>query len=92
MEQLVDAGLVKQIGVSNFSISQVEALLAQCRIKPVCNQVELHPLNSQRKLVGTLLRKVGRGSGLDLRLSAPTSPPRSPAGRAVHGIPAHGIV
>lgn len=37
---------------------QVEALLAAASIKPVVNQVELHPLLAQRKLVGTCLRKV----------------------------------
>ena len=58
MEALVDEGLVCHIGVSNFNLQQVEDLLAQARVKPVVNQVELHPLLSQRKLVGTCLRKV----------------------------------
>lgn len=39
MERLVDMGLVKSIGISNFSIEQIERLLANCRIKPVTNQV-----------------------------------------------------
>jgi hypothetical protein len=38
MEALVDAGLVRAIGVSNFSLIQIEGLLATCRIKPVVNQ------------------------------------------------------
>ena len=38
MEALVDAGLVRAIGVSNFSLVQIESLLATCRIKPVVNQ------------------------------------------------------
>jgi diketogulonate reductase-like aldo/keto reductase len=59
MEALVDAGLVKSIGVSNFGLAQVEQLLASCRIRPSVNQVELHVLNAQRKLVGVLFRKVG---------------------------------
>lgn len=37
---------------------QIEEVLGFARIKPVCQQVELHPLLSQRKLVGTCLRKV----------------------------------
>ena len=58
MEALVDDGLVKHIGVSNFSVKQVEGLLETARIKPVINQVELHPLLAQRKLVGVCARKV----------------------------------
>ena len=58
MESLVDAGLVRTIGVSNFNISEVEHLLSKARIPPAVNQVELHPLLSQRKLVGTCSRKV----------------------------------
>ena len=56
----MDEGLTRYIGVSNFNLQQVEDLLAQARVKPVVNQVELHPLLSQRKLVGTCLRKVSR--------------------------------
>ena len=58
MEDLVDKGKVKHIGVSNFSLQQVEKLLEVSRIKPVVNQIELHPQLAQRKLVGTCLRKV----------------------------------
>jgi alcohol dehydrogenase (NADP+) len=57
MESLVDAGLVKHIGVSNFSLKQVEEVLEHARIKPVVNQIELHPLLAQRKLVGVCFRK-----------------------------------
>lgn len=57
MESLVDAGLVRAIGVSNFSLVQVEAILAAARIPPVCNQIELHPELAQRKLVGVCYRK-----------------------------------
>lgn len=58
MEQLVDDGLVRHLGVSNFSVKQVEKLLETARIKPVANQVELHPFLAQRKLVGVCARKV----------------------------------
>lgn len=57
MEELVDRGLVKHLGVSNFSVKQVEELLECARIKPVANQVELHPFLPQRKLVGVCARK-----------------------------------
>lgn len=58
MEQLVDDGLAKHIGVSNFSVKQIEEVLEYARIKPVANQVELHPFLAQRKLVGVCARKV----------------------------------
>lgn len=58
MEELVDSGLVRHLGVSNFSVKQVEELLECARIKPVANQVELHPFLPQRKLVGVCARKV----------------------------------
>lgn len=57
MEQLVDDGLVRFVGVSNFGVKLTEELLEFARIKPVCNQVELHPVLPQRKLVGVCLRK-----------------------------------
>jgi aldehyde reductase len=50
MEELVDAGLVKSIGVSNFSIEELQRLLAHCRIRPVVNQVECHPYFNQHEL------------------------------------------
>mmetsp|Transcript_5117 Transcript_5117/g.8896 ORF Transcript_5117/g.8896 Transcript_5117/m.8896 type:complete len:395 (+) Transcript_5117:216-1400(+) len=57
MEALVDAGLVKYIGLANFDLPQVERMLSACRIKPAALQVELHPLLAQRKLVGVCKRK-----------------------------------
>ncbi|KAL6772274.1 hypothetical protein ACKKBG_A29595 [Auxenochlorella protothecoides x Auxenochlorella symbiontica] len=57
LERLVDEGLVKSLGVSNFSLGQIEDLLSWARIKPVVNQVELHPFLPQRKLVEGSLAK-----------------------------------
>lgn len=45
MEALVDKGLVKSIGVSNFSVQILWDMLSYAKIKPVVNEVELHPLN-----------------------------------------------
>ncbi|PWN47705.1 putative GCY1-galactose-induced protein of aldo/keto reductase family [Violaceomyces palustris] len=56
MEKLVDLGLVKSIGVSNFSIRRIKELLGQCRIKPVVNQVELSYSYPQPELVSWLKR------------------------------------
>lgn len=58
MEALVAHGSVRQLGVAHHGLGQVEALLeAATTAKPVVNLLELHPLCSQRKLVGQLLRK-----------------------------------
>lgn len=47
MERLVDAGLVRNIGTSNMTIPKLELLLRDCRIKPVANEMELHPCFQQ---------------------------------------------
>ncbi len=49
MEKLVDEGLVKNIGTSNHTIPKMELLLRDARIKPVANQMELHPHFQQPK-------------------------------------------
>lgn len=51
MEDLVDKGLVKNIGVSNFPVALLHELLADCTIPPAVNQVELHPFLQQPRLV-----------------------------------------
>nr|KAJ3419578.1 hypothetical protein HK105_006784 [Polyrhizophydium stewartii] len=51
MEKLVDEGKVKAIGVSNFNITKLKALLEVARIRPAVNQVELHPYLPQDELV-----------------------------------------
>jgi len=50
MEKLVDEGLVRNIGVSNFTSVKTEKLWTEARIKPSVNQVEMHPLLQQTKL------------------------------------------
>ena len=40
MEQLVDEGLVKNIGVCNFNVSLLTDLLATSRVKPAVLQIE----------------------------------------------------
>lgn len=43
MEELVKEGKVKSIGLSNFLPHHIEVILDNCEIKPVVNQLELHP-------------------------------------------------
>lgn len=43
MEQLKKLGYVKSIGVSNFNKEQMQELIASCSVKPVVNQILLHP-------------------------------------------------
>lgn len=51
LERLVDAGLIKNIGVSNCTIPMLVDLWSYARIKPVINQVELHPYFVQNDYV-----------------------------------------
>lgn len=51
LEKLVDEGLVNSIGVSNFTTPMLIDLLNYSRIKPVMNQIEIHPYNTQDELV-----------------------------------------
>ena len=43
MIQLRDAGLVRSIGVSNFTAEHIVRLLAETGVPPAVNQIELHP-------------------------------------------------
>jgi diketogulonate reductase-like aldo/keto reductase len=43
MEELVDAGLVRSIGVSNFEFLTFNDCLGYARIPPAVNQIEAHP-------------------------------------------------
>ena len=51
MENLVDAGLTRCIGVSNFSVPKLRALLEHARIPPANNQIELHPYLRQAAML-----------------------------------------
>jgi D-xylose reductase len=51
MEDLVRAGLVKNIGVCNFGVSLLRDLLSYAQIPPAVLQVELHPYLTQERLV-----------------------------------------
>ena len=42
-EYLYNEGLVKSIGVCNFKVNQLEALIKNANIIPMINQIEVHP-------------------------------------------------
>lgn len=51
MEKLQSQGKIKSIGVSNFSIQDLETLMASTDIIPAVNQVEFHPLFNHPQLL-----------------------------------------
>jgi diketogulonate reductase-like aldo/keto reductase len=57
MEKLVEQGLVRHIGTSNMTIPKLELLLRDARIRPVSNEMELHPHFQQPEFLAYLLEK-----------------------------------
>ncbi len=51
MEELVEEGLVKNIGFCNFTTGLITDVLSYARIRPSVLQVELHPYLTQEKLI-----------------------------------------
>ena len=49
MEQCVREGKVRSIGVSNFNRHHLDDLLTYAEIRPVINQIEVHPLMTQEE-------------------------------------------
>lgn len=50
MEQLVEMGLVRNIGTSNVTVPKLELILRDAKIKPSVNELELHPHFQQPEL------------------------------------------
>ncbi len=74
MEDYVNKGLIKSIGLSNFNPHHIDDLLKYAKIKPVINQIEIHPTFSNMENAGrTLYREIpvqcwsplGAGKDLD---------------------------
>lgn len=51
MEEQVEAGRSKAIGISNFNIQQIDRILNDSKIKPACLQIENHIFLPQNELV-----------------------------------------
>lgn len=49
MEEFVREGRVRSIGVSNFNRHHLEELLSYAEIRPVINQIEVHPFMTQEE-------------------------------------------
>lgn len=68
MEILYKEGLVKAIGVCNFHEHHLEKLLEIAEVIPVINQVELHPLLSQKPL-----RQYCESKGIQIQAYSPVA-------------------
>ncbi|ROQ40665.1 diketogulonate reductase-like aldo/keto reductase [Frondihabitans sp. PhB188] len=51
MQELLDAGQVRAIGVSNFDAADLDALAKGSDVVPAVNQIELHPRRQRAQLV-----------------------------------------
>ena len=74
LEDLVSKGLVRSIGLSNFSSAKVAHLLQAARIAPAVLQCECHPFFRQ-----SALREWCRGEGIHFTAYSPLGSPDSAA-------------
>ena len=66
MEEAVEKGIVKHIGVSNFNTKKIDHLVKESKIKPEMNQVEMHPYLPQNGL-----SKFCRSNGIHMTAYSP---------------------
>ncbi|KAJ5659766.1 hypothetical protein N7507_006217 [Penicillium longicatenatum] len=57
MEKLYEEGLAKAIGVSNWTIPQLEAMAKYAKVQPQINQIEIHPFLPNTELVNYCFSK-----------------------------------
>jgi diketogulonate reductase-like aldo/keto reductase len=51
MERAHDRGLARSIGISNFNVDQLEAVIAEATVPPVVNQIQFNPFKFRRALL-----------------------------------------
>jgi diketogulonate reductase-like aldo/keto reductase len=60
MEKLVADGLIKDAGVSNYTVAHIESLLERSKMPPAVNQIEFHPfIYEQQKEIFDYCRAQG---------------------------------
>ncbi len=57
LEKLVERGLVRHIGTSNMTIPKLDLVLRDASIRPVCNEMELHPHFQQPEFFSYVVSK-----------------------------------
>ena len=50
MEEFYETGKTRSIGISNFNVQDTDAILDNCRIRPMVNQIKLHIGHSQEEI------------------------------------------
>jgi diketogulonate reductase-like aldo/keto reductase len=50
LEKLVDEGLIRHLGTSNMTVPKLKLVLRDARVRPACNEMELHPHFQQPEL------------------------------------------
>jgi diketogulonate reductase-like aldo/keto reductase len=66
MEKIYATGRAKAVGVSNFQIHHMEAVLKQASLVPAVNQIEIHPYLTQKPL-----REYCEGKGVAVEAWSP---------------------
>lgn len=74
-EELVEKGLIRNIGISNMTIPKLEAVLPQMKIRPVACEMEIHPCFQQQELFDYLAAQNIQPVGF-MPLGSPQRPER----------------
>ena len=75
MEELVKKGLVRHIGTSNMTIPKLKLVLRDAKIKPACNEMELHPHFQQQEFFDFCIKNEIQPIGF-CPIGSPTRPDR----------------